>query len=143
MSSKLAEHLRALPDDGLAAFLRLRPDLVVPVPTDISALAARAQSRVSVVRALDTLDQFTLEVLYGLRLGRDDDGNASVERLLTLTAEAGGPPAQGRAARGRTERRHRGAPRRRGRPAAHPTERPARGTRGAGPAVRRAPGRHC
>lgn len=98
MSSKLAELLRGLPDDGLAAFLRLRPDLVVPVPTDISALAARAQSRVSVVRTLDTLDRFTLEILDGLRLVRDADGNASVDRLLTLTAEAGVAPAKVRAA---------------------------------------------
>src|SRR5882757_3273907 len=98
MSSKLAEHLRALPDDGLGAFLRLRPDLVVPVPTDISALAARAQSRVSVVRSLDTLDQFTLEVLDGLRYVRDEDGTAAVDRLLTLTTEAGVAPAEVRAA---------------------------------------------
>ncbi len=98
MTSKLAEHLRALPDDGLGAFLQLRPDLVVPVPTDISALAARAQSRVSVVRSLDTLDRFTLEVLDGLRLVRDETGAASVDRLLTLTTEAGVPPAAVRSA---------------------------------------------
>ena len=105
MTSKLAEHLRALPDDGLGAFLRLRPDLVVPVPTDISALAARAQSRVSVVRALDTLDQFTLEVLDGLRLVRDDHELASVDRLLTLTAAAGVSPTLVRAATDRLRAR--------------------------------------
>ncbi|HEX6872150.1 MAG TPA: helicase-associated domain-containing protein [Micromonosporaceae bacterium] len=89
MTSKLAEHLRALPDDGLGAFLRLRPDLVVPVPADVSTLAARAQSRVSVARALDGLDQFTLEVLDGLRLVRREDGTAALDQLLTLAAEAG------------------------------------------------------
>ena len=38
-------------------------------------LAARAQGRVSVARALDGLDQFTLEVLDGLRYVRADDGH--------------------------------------------------------------------
>jgi hypothetical protein len=92
MTSKLADQLRALPDEGLGALLQLRPDLVVPVPGDISQLAARAQSRVSVARALDGLDSFTLEVLDGLRLVRGDDGLAPVEPLLALAAEAGVEP---------------------------------------------------
>jgi hypothetical protein len=98
MTSPLAQHLRALPDDGLGALLQLRPDLVVPVPADISSLAARAQSRVSVARALDGLDLFTLEVLDGLRLVRDHAGGATVEELLALTAEAGVEAARVRAA---------------------------------------------
>src|SRR4051812_28480434 len=89
MTSKLADHLRALPDDGLGALLQLRPDLVVPVPADIGALAGRVQGRVSVARVLDGLDQFTLEVLDGLRVVRDASGSAAVSRLLALTAEAG------------------------------------------------------
>jgi hypothetical protein len=98
MATKLVEHLRALSEDALGAFLQLRPDLVVPVPADLSSLASRAQSRVSVARALDELDQFTLEVLDGLRLIRGDDGTASVEALLTLATEAGVEPGQTRAA---------------------------------------------
>ncbi len=98
MTSKLAEHLRTLPDDGLGALLQLRPDLVVPVPADISVLASRAQGRVSVALALDGLDQFTLEVLDGLRLVRDETGVADVETLLTLATEAGAEPAVVRAA---------------------------------------------
>ena len=50
MATNLAEHLRALPGEALGALLQLRPDLVVPVPADLSALAARAQSRGSVGR---------------------------------------------------------------------------------------------
>jgi hypothetical protein len=92
MAIKLADHLRSLPDDGLGALLQLRPDLVVPVPGDISQLASRAQSRVSVARALDGLDRFTLEVLDGLRLVRGEAGVASVDALLTLAAEAGVEP---------------------------------------------------
>src|SRR5262245_23382427 len=89
MTVKLADHLRALPDEALGALLQLRPDLVVPVPGDISQLASRVQSRVSVARALDGLDRFTLEVLDGLRLVRGPTGVASIETLLTLAAEAG------------------------------------------------------
>ena len=79
----LVDHLRALPDDGLAALLRLRPDLVVPVPADLATLAGRAESRVSVARALDPLDRFTLEVLDALRLTRVD-GHTSAEAVLAL-----------------------------------------------------------
>ena len=89
MTSTLADHLRAASDDELGALLQLRPDLAVPVPADISQLAGRVQSRVSVARALDGLDRFTLEVLDGLRYVRGEDGCASVETLLTLTAAAG------------------------------------------------------
>src|SRR5918994_6793 len=66
--TNLADHLRALPDDTLAALLRLRPDLVVPVPTDLSALAVRAQSRVSVARAEPTAVRAALDRLRGLFL---------------------------------------------------------------------------
>jgi hypothetical protein len=59
----LADALRALADDDLAALLRARPDLGVPVPPDLASLAARAASRVSVQRALDGLDTPALQVL--------------------------------------------------------------------------------
>jgi hypothetical protein len=98
MTSTLVEQFRALPDDALGAFLQLRPDLLVPVPADISQLAARAQSRVSVARALDALDRFTLEVLDGLRYVRDDAGVASIDALLPLAVEAGADPAHVRRA---------------------------------------------
>jgi hypothetical protein len=80
MSSTLADHLRALPGDGLAALFALRPDLLVPVPADTAALAARAQARVSVARALDPLDRFTLEVLDAVRLCRDSAARDSASR---------------------------------------------------------------
>jgi hypothetical protein len=87
MTTTLADHLRSLPDDALGALLRLRPDLVVPVPADLSALAGRAQSRVSVARALDALDQFTLQILDAVRLTRDpDSGTSSVAAVLALAA---------------------------------------------------------
>ncbi len=89
MTSKLVDHLRALPDEALGALLRRRPDVVVPPPADMGTVAARLQSRVSVSRALDRLDQFGLEILDGLRLVRDPAGVAAVQTLLTLAAEAG------------------------------------------------------
>src|SRR5439155_22614357 len=92
MSVTLADHLRALPDEDLAALVTLRPDLVVPVPADMSALAARAQSRLSVTRALDTLDRFTLEILDAVRLSRGASGSAELDAVLGL-AGADGPAA--------------------------------------------------
>src|SRR3954464_15052468 len=73
MPTNLADQLRALSDEALGTLLRLRPDLVVPVPSDVSALAVRAQSRGSVARCLDTLDEFTLAVLDAARLSRAED----------------------------------------------------------------------
>ncbi len=99
MTTTLADQLRALPDRALAALLSLRPDLIVPVPGDISALATRAQARVSVARALDPLDQFTLEILDGLRYCRTGD-TVSSQALLALVAAArpAPPPVAVRAA---------------------------------------------
>src|SRR3989337_1340829 len=85
MATTLADHLRSLPDRALGALLQSRPDLVMPVPADLSALAVRAQSRVSVARALDGLDQFTLQILDAARLTRDPDGGTtSVDAVLTM-----------------------------------------------------------
>ncbi|RKN48484.1 helicase-associated domain-containing protein [Micromonospora endolithica] len=94
MTTSLADHLRALPDEALAALLQARPDLVVPVPADLSALAIRAQSRVSVARALDGLDQFTLLILDAARLTRDpENGTTSVDGVQTMATTGPRPPA--------------------------------------------------
>ncbi|BCJ43957.1 hypothetical protein GCM10010168_67600 [Actinoplanes ianthinogenes] len=73
MATTFADQLRSLPDEALGALLQLRPDLVVPVPADISALAVRAQSRGSVARCLDGLDEFTLTILDAARVTRAAD----------------------------------------------------------------------
>jgi hypothetical protein len=48
----LADDLRARTDGELATLLRIRPDLVVPVPVDVAQLASRGATRASAVRAL-------------------------------------------------------------------------------------------
>ncbi|MCX5068845.1 helicase C-terminal domain-containing protein [Micromonospora lupini] len=94
MTTSLADHLRSLPDESLAALLQLRPDLVVPVPADVSALAIRAQSRVSVARALDGLDQFTLQILDAARLTRHpDEGTTATDAVLAMATTGPHPPA--------------------------------------------------
>ena len=87
MATAFADQLRSLTDDALGALIRLRPDLVVPVPSDVSALAVRAQSRGSVARCLDMLDEFTLTVLDAARLSRaEDTALTSVARIVERAA---------------------------------------------------------
>ncbi|MDI6100545.1 helicase-associated domain-containing protein [Actinoplanes sp. NEAU-A12] len=87
MATTFADQLRSLPDEALGALIQLRPDLVVPVPADISALAVRAQSRNSVARCLDGLDEFTLAILDAARLSRAaDTALTSVDAILELAA---------------------------------------------------------
>ncbi|MET8567923.1 helicase C-terminal domain-containing protein [Streptomyces sp. NPDC004783] len=79
----LAEALRARDDASLAALLRSRPDLITPVPTDLTQLATRAGTRASVVRALERLDRFALQTAEALAVAADP---ASYGELLGLMA---------------------------------------------------------
>lgn len=49
-SRSLADELRARSDENLQALFSQRPDLLSPLPTDITALAARASSSPSIAR---------------------------------------------------------------------------------------------
>ncbi|MEU1013385.1 helicase-associated domain-containing protein [Streptomyces sp. NPDC005890] len=79
----LAEALRARDDTSLAALLRSRPDLITPVPTDLTQLATRAGTRASVLRALERLDRFALQTAEALAVAPDP---ASYDTLLGLMA---------------------------------------------------------
>ncbi|MEV6121904.1 helicase C-terminal domain-containing protein [Streptomyces sp. NPDC052077] len=86
----LAEALRGRDDASLAALLRSRPDLVTPVPTDLTQLATRAGTRASVVRALERLDRFTLQTAQALAVAADP---APYAELLALMAGDDADPA--------------------------------------------------
>ena len=66
----LADDLRGRSDDELRLLLTGRPDLLHPVPADMTALAARAGSAISTSRALDRLDGLSLAV--AAQVGRDE-----------------------------------------------------------------------
>ncbi|MFB6569481.1 helicase C-terminal domain-containing protein [Streptomyces noursei] len=67
----LAEELRTRSDRGLAGLLRARPDLLNPVPGDLTQLATRAGTRASVVRAVERLDTFALQTAEALAVAPD------------------------------------------------------------------------
>lgn len=58
-----ADDIRARSAQEIAALLVARPDCARPQPTDLTALAARAQTRASVQRALEGLDASSLHLL--------------------------------------------------------------------------------
>lgn len=58
-----ADELRARSDSALALLFSLRPDLLTPVPPDISALSVRANSTPSLMRATENLNKFQSDIL--------------------------------------------------------------------------------
>ncbi len=58
-----ADYLRGLDDSDLLSLFALRPDLVSPVPHDISSLAVRANSAPSLSRAVERLNEWQFQVL--------------------------------------------------------------------------------
>ncbi|MFE7166979.1 helicase-associated domain-containing protein [Streptomyces sp. NPDC057616] len=78
----LAEALRLRDDNSLAELLRSRPDLITPVPTDLTQLATRAGTRASVVRALERLDRFALQTAQALAVAADPAGYGELLALM-------------------------------------------------------------
>jgi hypothetical protein len=79
----LADDLRARDDGALALLLRARPDLLTPVPNDLTQLATRAATRGSVLRTLERLDAFTHQVAETLAVAPDPCGYDTLSTLMT------------------------------------------------------------
>ena len=62
-TNSFADELRSRSDEQLAKLFSLRPDLLTPVPPDMSALAVRANSTPSLMRATDNLNKFQSDIL--------------------------------------------------------------------------------
>lgn len=99
----LASNLAARSDAALGELLTARPDLALPQVPDFAALAARAASRASVLRALDTLNEPQLRVLEASVLvtdpdsvpaSRPDTGAGSSSLHEALRGELGGTDPQ-------------------------------------------------
>lgn len=88
----LASWLRRQPDETLARLLAARPDLLHPVPPDVSVLASRAAGRVSTELALDRLDLGSLQLLEALALLPEPAGADELAKLLGVErARLSGP----------------------------------------------------
>src|SRR4051812_35044748 len=83
----LADELRGWPDDRLARLLQARPDLATPIPPDLGVLTARAGVRLSVLRALENIDAFTLAVLEGLVVREGTTSYDELQELVGLDAQ--------------------------------------------------------
>ncbi len=78
----LADDLRARSDEQLAALVLARPDLLHPMPLDLTSLAQRAGSAASVAAALRGYDQRTLHVALAAALGGDPVRPSAVAAAL-------------------------------------------------------------
>lgn len=57
------DYLRGLDDAALLSMFALRPDIVSPVPPELSSLAIRANSAPSLARAIESLNEWQFQVL--------------------------------------------------------------------------------
>ncbi|HEY0238742.1 MAG TPA: helicase-associated domain-containing protein [Friedmanniella sp.] len=88
----LTESLRRWPVESIETLLRVRPDLTVPMPRDLSELASRATTSASTGRALDDLDAWQRLVVEALAALPDPTTLTDLQALL------GGNPAEAVAA---------------------------------------------
>ena len=78
------EELRNRSDDEIKTLFSLRPDLISPVPTDLMALAARANSAPSLSRARESLDKFRLDILTAICTLEEP---ISLDQILSVTTD--------------------------------------------------------
>ncbi|MEW1981032.1 helicase-associated domain-containing protein [Citricoccus sp. NPDC079358] len=106
-AATLTDHLSGWPDHRLERLFSLRPDLCHPPVPDFAALAARASTQMSVLRALDGLDRAHLDVLEGLAVlaildqlppTRPDAGpSVTLSRLASFLTDGTAPSLPGTA----------------------------------------------
>ena len=81
----LAEELRARSEGELELLFTLRADLITPIPADITSLASRATSAPSLIRAIEALNQWQLQVLEACALM---EGVFTSREIIELTDKA-------------------------------------------------------
>ncbi|MGO4343706.1 hypothetical protein AB4Z02_18655, partial [Pedococcus sp. 2YAF34] len=87
----MADDVRARTDAELHDLLHRRQDLARPAPADLSALAARASTRASVQRAVDSLDLAHLQVLEAASSAPQPVTAEALAALLGATTEQVAP----------------------------------------------------
>jgi len=88
MSSSFTDALRSRSDDAMTRLFTARPDLLSPVPSDLSALAARASSMPSIMRARDSLNKFQFDILTAACSLQDPFTMLELLRITDKSAKA-------------------------------------------------------
>lgn len=83
----LADDIRGRTDAELTRLVLGRPDLARPAPADLTSLAARASTRASVQRCIETLDRAQIQVLEAVIVAGDGADPAGVSRLLGVEVD--------------------------------------------------------
>lgn len=82
--SDSVDWLRARTDEQMVALLQARPDLAVPVPTDLTVLARRLDAPHSVWRVLESCTAFEVAVIEALLILRRPKKTVTTEEVVTV-----------------------------------------------------------
>lgn len=77
-----SDYLRSIDDAALMELFTARPDLIIPVPPDITSLSVRACSAPSLARAIDSLNKWQFQVLEAASALNEP---FSIKSLIALT----------------------------------------------------------
>ena len=82
-----AQELRDRDDAAISELFSFRPDLLTPVPTDFNALAGRANSVPSLIRALESLNRWQHDLLIAASVLTEPFSLAQLVDLTDLSAK--------------------------------------------------------